>query len=182
MNRMKWFRTAPRTRLASALSPHAQLRLQYSSISPSPSFVKPDQFNKTGLRGESDSTKINSRSNEYSQSGGDDIVAEQTIASFRVGQFPRSYIYAYIFFSLALVIRKLIREKDSKDTSPATAKETAGRGNVINPLDYSPASPELSKHIEDQTVCSSLIPFYVAKYLVTDNSYAGCGEECRKRS
>jgi hypothetical protein len=59
-------------------------RLQYSSGSPTPGSKPDDFFNKTGQREASDPALINMRSDEYSKSGGDDIVAEQTIASFKV--------------------------------------------------------------------------------------------------
>ncbi|KAF2744963.1 hypothetical protein M011DRAFT_469988 [Sporormia fimetaria CBS 119925] len=62
------------------------------------------------------------RSDEYSKSGGDDIVAEQR-SSF-------TSIY----------------------TDPIMEREVAGRGYVINPLDVSPASPEWSMIVEEQIV------------------------------
>lgn len=85
-----------------------------SSGSPSPTNIPADHFIKTGDRGTSDPTQINLRSNEYSQSGGDDMVAAQTEASF------------------------------SRDTDAAETKAKAGKGNVVNPLELSPATPELS--------------------------------------
>ncbi|KAL1596312.1 hypothetical protein SLS60_008957 [Paraconiothyrium brasiliense] len=91
----------------------------YSSGSPSPSNVPANHFIKTGEREASDPTAVNLRRDEYSQSGGDDMVAEQSQASF------------------------------SKNAdSPVDSKETAGKGNVVNPLDFSPATPELSEHTE----------------------------------
>lgn len=35
-------------------------------------------------------------------------------------------------------------------TDPTYMREIAGRGNVVNPLDFSPADPELSKILEDK--------------------------------
>ncbi len=40
----------------------------------------------------------------------------------------------------------------SSDTNPASQKLTAGKGNVVNPLELSPATPELSYSVET-TVC-----------------------------
>lgn len=94
------------------------LQRTYSSGSPSPSKVPDNHFIKTGEREDSDPAKINLRSNEYSQSGGDDMVAEQQQASF------------------------------SKDADSGSSKTKAGKGNVVNPLDFSPATPELSRHAE----------------------------------
>lgn len=45
---------------------------------------------------------------------------------------------------------------DGKDTNPATQKTTAGKGNVVNPLEFSPASVELSEKVEE-TVCFSFL-------------------------
>ena len=92
-----------------------------SSGSPSPTAVPADHFIKTGQREASDPAKINLRSNEYSQSGGDDMVAAQTDASF------------------------------GKDTDAASTKAKAGKGNVVNPLELSPATPELSA-VQKETV------------------------------
>jgi hypothetical protein len=65
--------------------PWLKLRHAYSSGSPSNSNpeLPANHFIKTGEK-EPDPTKTDLRSNEYSQSGGDDMVAEQAIASFEV--------------------------------------------------------------------------------------------------
>ena len=66
---------------------HSRILPRYSSGSPTPSpSSQPaaSHFNKTGEKDASDPAQINIRSDEYSKSGGDDIVAEQTVASFRV--------------------------------------------------------------------------------------------------
>jgi hypothetical protein len=62
------------------LAPH----LQYSSGSPTATPIPDDYFNKTGQKAASDPALINMRTDEYSKSGGDDVVAEQVIASFKV--------------------------------------------------------------------------------------------------
>lgn len=72
----------------------------------------------------SDPIAINIRSDEYSKSGGDDVVADQVVASF----------------------------KSRYTTDPAYEREIAGRGNVINPLAYSPAVPEMSAILNEQIV------------------------------
>lgn len=59
-------------------------RRHYSSGSPTPTSKPDDYFNKTGEKVAPDPALINMRSDEYSKSGGDDIVAEQVVASFKV--------------------------------------------------------------------------------------------------
>lgn len=59
---------------------------------------------------------INILRDEYSKTGGDQVVAEQKIASFHPG-----------------------------DTKPESEMETAGKGIKINPLEISPANKEISK-------------------------------------
>ncbi|KAF2184703.1 hypothetical protein K469DRAFT_579083 [Zopfia rhizophila CBS 207.26] len=97
---------------------------RYSSGSPTPASKPANTFNKTGEREDSDPKNINIRTDEYSKSGGDDIVAEQAIAAF----------------------------ESSKDTDPFSQKERAGKGNIINPLEVSPADPEASKIVEEKVV------------------------------
>jgi hypothetical protein len=55
----------------------------YSSGSPTAGNNPPDHFTKTGEK-EQDPAKLNTRAYEYSQSGGDDMVAAQGGASFDV--------------------------------------------------------------------------------------------------
>ncbi|KAF2680451.1 hypothetical protein K458DRAFT_434296 [Lentithecium fluviatile CBS 122367] len=116
------------TRLTSSLRTTTILRSQvharYSSGSPTPSSVPDNHFTKTGERAESDPVKINMRSDEYSKSGGDDMVAEQEIASFG----------------------------NSADTDPLSQKTQAGKGNAINPLEISPANPEVSRVVSTEYV------------------------------
>ncbi|KAK3215570.1 hypothetical protein GRF29_8g468201 [Pseudopithomyces chartarum] len=107
-----------RLRLRPLLLPRTPLLSRPSSGSPSPSNVPDDHFIKTGQRPASDPSEINLRSNEYSQSGGDDMVAAQGDASFGRG------------------------------VDAGASKEVAGRGNVVNPLELSPATPELSRGAE----------------------------------
>lgn len=57
---------------------------------------------------------------EYSKSGGDDLVARQTFASY-----------------------------DKQHTTPESSKDRAGKGNDTNPLEVSPASQEVSFHFEE---------------------------------
>jgi hypothetical protein len=38
----------------------------------------------------------------------------------------------------------------SRDSDPASGKMTAGKGNAVNPLEFSPATPDLSKVLEDK--------------------------------
>ncbi|KAF2652644.1 hypothetical protein K491DRAFT_718782 [Lophiostoma macrostomum CBS 122681] len=111
--------------------PTAGLKLRHAYSSGSPSNSNPgvpaNHFIKTGEK-EPDPAKIDLRSDEYSQSGGDDVVAEQAIASF----------------------------ERSSDTSPQLAKTSAGKGNVVNPLEISPATPELSRSFEETIVMKNV--------------------------
>ncbi|CAO2652135.1 Nn.00g004180.m01.CDS01 [Neocucurbitaria sp. VM-36] len=116
----------PSRGLCARLQVLPQTAIRQSSGSPTAGKNPPDHFNKTGEK-EQDPADFSSRSYEYSQSGGDDIVAGQAGASF----------------------------KDSKDTDPASQKVTAGKGNVVNPLELSPATPELSKYFDDTDVSKS---------------------------
>lgn len=112
-----------RARVGASQPLRSRVSLRFSSGSPTAGNDPPEHFTKTGEKAQ-DPSAFNSRSNEYSQSGGDDIVAGQASASF----------------------------VDSKDTNPVSQKATAGKGNVVNPLEFSPATPELSKYFEE-TVC-----------------------------
>lgn len=111
--------TLPLKRTPRALSTRLLPRIRHSSGSPTAGSKPPEHFTKTGEK-EQDPAKTISRSYEYSQSGGDDIVAGQGSASY------------------------------SRDTNPESQKEEAGRGNVVNPLEFSPASPDLSKTPENK--------------------------------
>ncbi|KAF2205827.1 hypothetical protein GQ43DRAFT_467833 [Delitschia confertaspora ATCC 74209] len=73
-------------------------------------------FNKTGIHTFPFNYESGSKPypDEYSKSGGDDVVASNSIASF------------------------------SRDPHPEHEKEICGRGNVVNPLEVSPASREYS--------------------------------------
>jgi hypothetical protein len=62
-------------------------------------------------------TTITVLSDEYSKTGGDHIVAEQTRASY-----------------------------DANETDPEALKEIAGKGVNVNPLEVSPANIEVSKY------------------------------------
>jgi hypothetical protein len=70
------------------------------------------------------------------------MVAEQGTASFT--------IRTSILFEFEDG-RRLMRRgyQVSQDTDPLTQKTTAGRGNAVNRLEFSPATTELSKHFED---------------------------------
>ncbi|KAF2820519.1 hypothetical protein CC86DRAFT_114276 [Ophiobolus disseminans] len=96
-------------------------QIRHSSGSATAGNNPPEHFTKTGEK-EQDPAKFNSRSYEYSQSGGDDIVAGQASASF------------------------------SRNSDPESQKVEAGKGNVVNPLEFSPASPDLSKTLEDKDI------------------------------
>ncbi|KAF1953465.1 hypothetical protein CC80DRAFT_551507 [Byssothecium circinans] len=85
----------------------------------------PGQFNKTGEKESSDAQRIRVRSDEYSKSGGDDVVAEQEEAAFA---------------------------QNAKDTDPSSQKALAGKGNMVNPLEVSPATPEVSRVMEEKVV------------------------------
>ena len=123
---MYHLRTAlPRVRTPRILSTRLLPQIRHSSGSPTTGNNPPDHFTKTGEK-EQDPAKVISRSYEYSQSGGDDMVAGQGSASY------------------------------SRDTDPASQKETAGKGNAVNPLELSPASPDLSKAF-DNKVCSDVV-------------------------
>lgn len=63
-----------------------------------------------------DREKINTDADEYSQSGTDDATARNEQAAF-----------------------------DPNITDPQEAKEKAGEGNEVNPLEASPANPDLSR-------------------------------------
>lgn len=65
------------------LSSRALPQIRKSSGSPTAGNKSPEHFIKTGEK-EDDPAKVNLRSNEYSQSGGDEMVAEQESASFQV--------------------------------------------------------------------------------------------------
>ncbi|KAH7377684.1 hypothetical protein BKA66DRAFT_443232 [Pyrenochaeta sp. MPI-SDFR-AT-0127] len=112
--------------VGTSLSLRSRLSLRFSSGSPTAGNNPPEHFTKTGEKAQNPAA-FNSRSYEYSQSGGDDIVAGQSSASFL----------------------------DSKDTNPESEKATAGKGNVVNPLELSPATPELSKHFEETVISQS---------------------------
>lgn len=60
--------------------------------------------------------KLDPQANEYAKSGSDDTAAKQDEAAF-----------------------------DPNITDPQEAKQKAGEGNEVNPLDASPANPEISK-------------------------------------
>merc|ERR1712007_136954 len=124
MSQLRTFKTLRAPRLSYTLCSRIQPRHPYSSGSPTASSKPYDYFNKTGHKEASDPCLINIRTDEYSKSGGDDIVAEQVIASF----------------------------KNKFATDPFVEKEIAGRGNVINPLELSPASPEMSEILDEQIV------------------------------
>ena len=63
-----------------------------------------------------DREKINPDANEYAKSGTDDTAAKQEEAAF-----------------------------DTDNPNPQEAKKKAGEGNEVNPLDASPANPELGQ-------------------------------------
>jgi hypothetical protein len=62
-----------------------------------------------------DREKLNPKADEYSQSGSDDSAAAQESAAF------------------------------NRISDPEEAKEEAGKGNSVNPLDASPANPDISQ-------------------------------------
>ncbi|KAF2032103.1 hypothetical protein EK21DRAFT_87484 [Setomelanomma holmii] len=107
------------------LSARALPQIRKSSGSPASGGIPLDHFTKTGEK-EQDPAKVNTRSYEYSQSGGDDMVAGQSSASY-----------------------------DHASNNPAVSKTTAGKGNAVNPLEFSPASPDLSKTLQDTIVSQS---------------------------
>jgi hypothetical protein len=63
-----------------------------------------------------DREKLDPEANEYAKSGSDDTAAKQDEAAF-----------------------------DPNITDPQEAKDKAGQGNQVNPLDASPANPEISQ-------------------------------------
>jgi hypothetical protein len=73
----------PIARFTATRSLGTRVPQRYSSGSPTADNAPPDHFTKTGEK-EDDPAKINLRSNEYSQSGGDEMVAAQGSASFNV--------------------------------------------------------------------------------------------------
>jgi hypothetical protein len=106
------------------------LRLSRSSLlgkPPSRGVALPRSFATTTLRAQNsnpnpqndaqkDRHKINTDANEYSKSGTDDTAAGNEEAAF-----------------------------DPNITDPQEAKRKAGEGNKVNPLDASPANPEISQ-------------------------------------
>jgi hypothetical protein len=71
------------TRLTARRPLVARVPLRYSSGSPTAGNKPPDHFTKTGEKAQ-DPAELNMRGYEYSQSGGDDMVAAQESASFDV--------------------------------------------------------------------------------------------------
>lgn len=63
---------------------------------------------------------MNTDANEYAKSSTDDTMAQNEEAAF-----------------------------DPSITDPQEAKKKAGEGNQVNPLDASPANPELSQHTSE---------------------------------
>ena len=117
--RFSTFRLNARQNRLPALS-----NVRYSSGSPTKSDVPADHFIKTGEKPQDPYDQI-SRSYEYSQSGGDDMVAQQGGASF------------------------------DGDQSIEASKARAGKGNVVNPLELSPATGELSKIMSEEFTSKS---------------------------
>src|ERR1700759_2382434 len=74
----------------------------------------------SGNKKPGDPRSINVSKDEYSKSGGDDVVAAQ----------ESSY--------------------NEKLTDPTSHLEAAKKGNTINPLEVSPANPDTSIHIEEK--------------------------------
>ena len=68
-----------------------------------------------------DREKINPEANEYSKSGTDNTMAKQDEAAF-----------------------------DPNITDPEEAREKAGEGNTVNPLDASPANPDISSGTSEE--------------------------------
>ncbi|KAJ4985479.1 hypothetical protein SVAN01_09044 [Stagonosporopsis vannaccii] len=97
-----------------------------SSGSPTKTNVPDDHFIKTGEKPQDPRDQV-SRSYEYSQSGGDDMVAQQGSASF----------------------------DGTAANDPASQKLRAGKGNVVNPLEISPATSELSSVVSEEYTSKS---------------------------
>ncbi|KAF2631355.1 hypothetical protein BU25DRAFT_407021 [Macroventuria anomochaeta] len=102
------------------------IQSRYSSGSPTKTNVPADHFIKTGEKPQDPADKVG-RSDEYSQSGGDDMVAQQSGASF----------------------------DGTTDNDIEVQKERAGKGNVVNPLEFSPATSELSSIISEEYTSKS---------------------------
>jgi hypothetical protein len=132
--------TLPRTRRF--LSTRLPSQSRHSSGSPLPGQQSPEHFTKTGEKPQ-EPDEFSARSYEYSQSGGDDMVAAQGGASFSVICTPSEVL------PVCIILAGLTRPQDSKDTDPLSEKTTAGKGNVVNPLELSPATTELSKCFPD---------------------------------
>ncbi|KUJ23088.1 uncharacterized protein LY89DRAFT_776899, partial [Mollisia scopiformis] len=95
------------------------LRTQARSIRPQVQGIRP--FSRTTLaayprKGSEDKDSINTEATEYSKSGTDDASAKQEEAAF-----------------------------DPNTTDPKQEKKVAGEGEDGNPLEVSPANPEVSK-------------------------------------
>jgi len=89
-------------------------------FSTTPRFLAADQDPETNTHpqrdAQQDREKMNPEANEYSKSGTDDTSAKNEEAAF-----------------------------DPNITDPQEAKDKAGEGNDVNPLDASPANPEISQ-------------------------------------
>jgi hypothetical protein len=100
--------------------------VRYSSGSPTKSNLPPDHFIKTGEKPQDPRDQVG-RSYEYSQSGGDDMVAQQGGASF----------------------------DGTAGNDIEASKARAAKGNVVNPLEFSPATSELSKIVSEEFTSKS---------------------------
>ena len=69
----------------------------------------------------------------------------------------------------------LTLQKKGASTDPGVEKELAGRGNKVNPLEASPATPELSSAVEEPVSNNTSSIFLVLH--IQD-----CGKRCRAYS
>jgi len=101
-------------------------RRSVAPLSFRPALLAKRQFSQTALQsyprvGSQDKDSIDTEATEYSKSGTDDGAARQEDAAFNPNK-----------------------------TGPEDEKNTAGDGNNSNPLNVSPANPEVSKQTDSQ--------------------------------
>lgn len=114
------FQLQSSVRLRSSLFQHAQ-RPALRPISTHPilslaSSQDPERNPHPQRDAQQDREKLDPEASEYAKSGSDDTAAKQDEAAF-----------------------------DPNITDPQEAKDKAGEGNQVNPLDASPANPEISQ-------------------------------------
>lgn len=110
------------TSLRNHIKPQSSIRpLSTSPPRPAEKDQDPERHPNPHRDAQEDRTQINPDSNEYSKSGTNDTAAGNDEAAF-----------------------------NPNITDPQAAKKKAGKGNRVNPLDASPANPEISKGTKEE--------------------------------